>query len=453
MKISDEDLYFKRKLFPELVRLAWPIAVSMLSFSLMTVVDTLFVGQLGAAALAATAWGGVVAFTLLCFGLGGLRSIKVQISQSVGAGRPDIVGEVLTAGLVLAAILGVVAVGAGYPLRELVRAGSPSPEVASFALSYFSVRTWGAPAVLVATALREAQYGLGDSRSPMRAALVANLANIPLNAALIFGIGLGVQGAALATVAAQVIELSLLAQGLRGGSIRLGSWQPRRCRELARIGAPLGAELLLDMGAFTALAAVVASMGEVALAAHQIAIQLGHIAFLPAIAIGEATSVLAGQAVGRAEDRLVSRVARGGLLLNLGYVGACGLFLLFAAPIVARGFTPDAAVQDTAALLVRVSAGLTFLFSAYAVPRAVLRTVGSERFTAMVTVGAAWFITLPVAYGLGIASGWGVVGAWLGLYLEVLVGLVILWGRLGGRSWLQGARLARARLALEHPNP
>ncbi len=449
MNVPQEDLFHKRKLFPELVRLAWPIAVSMLSFSLMTVVDTIFVGRLGAAALAATAWGGVVALTLLCFGLGGLRSIKVQISQSIGAGRSDIVGEVLTAGIALAAILGLVAVGAGFALRDLVRAGSPSPEAASFAVSYFSIRTWGAPAVLVATALREAQYGLSDSRTPMRAALVANLANITLNAALIFGLGLGVQGAALATIAAQVFELLLLVQGLRAGSVRLGRWQPRRCRELARIGVPLGAELLLDMGAFTALAAVVASMGEVALAAHQIALQLAHFAFLPAIAIGEATSVLAGQAVGRSEDGLVSRVARGGLLLNLGYVGTCGLFLLCTAPILARGFSPDAAVQDAATQLVRVAAGLTFLFSAYAVPRAVLRTVGSERFTAMVTVGAAWLITLPVAYGLGIASGWGVVGAWLGLYVEVLVGLVILWTRLGGQSWLPGARVARSRLALE----
>lgn len=446
MSTAKEDLHWKRSLFPELVRLAWPIAVSMLSYTLMTVVDTLFVGQLGASALAGVAWGGILSFTLLCFGIGLLRAVKVQVSQAVGAGNTAPAGESLSAGLALAVVMGGVALVVGYATVGLVRAGAASDGAATLAVDYFLLRNWGAPAVLVAVALREARYGLGDSRSPMHAALAANLANIPLNATLIFGFGLGVRGAALATLGAQALELAFLLASLRASTLRPGRLRLRSCRELWRIGAPLGAEFLLDMSAFSALAAVIARMGEVELAAHQIAIQLSHFAFLPAIAIGEAASVLAGQAVGAGDEPLVRRVARGGLYLNLGYVGVSGLLLLLGAPLLTHAFSPDPAVQEASAVLVRAAAGLTLLFSVYAIPRAVLRAVGSERFTAIVTVSAAWLITLPVAYTFGLVLDWGALGAWLGLYVEVTVGVALLWWRLAGTRWLPGARRARERL-------
>ena len=72
---------------PELARLAWPISVSMLSHSLLTLADTLFVGRLGPAPLAAVSLGGVASFALLCFGWGLLRAVKVLVAQGVGAGR------------------------------------------------------------------------------------------------------------------------------------------------------------------------------------------------------------------------------------------------------------------------------------------------------------------------------------------------------------------------------
>ena len=82
-----EKLRWKHKPIPELVRLAWPIAVSMLSYSVMTLVSTLFVGRLGANALAGVGLGGVAAFGLIVFGFGLLRSVKVVVSQATGAGR------------------------------------------------------------------------------------------------------------------------------------------------------------------------------------------------------------------------------------------------------------------------------------------------------------------------------------------------------------------------------
>jgi Na+-driven multidrug efflux pump len=103
-------------------------------------------------------------------------------------------------------------------------------------------------------------------------------------------------------------------------------------------------------------------------------------------------------------------------------------------------------VQQTAARLLHVAAALTLLFSIYVVPRAVLRGVGSERFTAAVTVSLAWLFPVPAAYWLGLGLGWGAVGGWLGLCAEVTTGFLILWWKLGRKSWLVGAERARIRL-------
>ena len=78
----------------ELLRLAWPIAVSMLSYSIMTLVDTLLVGRLGPAALAGVGLGGTAAFALLCFSFGLIRGTKTLVSQAVGAGRRDLVPRI-----------------------------------------------------------------------------------------------------------------------------------------------------------------------------------------------------------------------------------------------------------------------------------------------------------------------------------------------------------------------
>ena len=444
-----KDLMWKKKLFPELVRLAWPIAVSMLSYSVMTVVDTLFVGRLGAAALAGVAWGGVVAFTLLCFGIGMVRAIKVQVSQAVGAGQPRQAAEVLSAGIAISVVIGLLALTAARAGADLVRDWSASAAAGELAKNYLLVRSLGSPIVLAGFALREARYGVGDSRSPMNAAIVANLANIPLNACLIFGLGWGVQGAALATVAAQTAELLLLVGSIRKSPLRPGPLRWERCRDVLRTGWPLGLEFFLDVSAFSALAGIIARMGEVQLASHQIAVQLSHFAFLPAMAVGEAASVLGGQAVGANEDRLVLQVATRALLLNLVYVGACNLLMLLGAGAAAALFSPDLDVQQTTAVLIRVSTAIVLAFAFYAVPRATLRAVGSERFAATITVGCAWLYPVPIAYWLGLELGWGALGAWVGLLTEISIGSSVTWWKLGSLTWLPGAERARERLARE----
>ncbi|MBK8994763.1 MAG: MATE family efflux transporter [Myxococcales bacterium] len=434
---------------PELVRLAWPIAVSMLSYSVMTLVSTLFVGRLGANALAGVGLGGIAAFGLIVFGFGLLRSVKVVVSQATGAGRRGDIPVYLAAGVALALALGLLGIGAGRGLAAFLPRVSASAEAGHLAAEYLWWRNLGAPFVLVAVALREARYGLGDSRSPLVSALGANLCNIALDALFILVLGLGVRGAGAATALAHVVEAALLVSASRSPGFAWARVRLRHVGTLLRLGVPLGLQFLLEIGAFAVLVVVLAGIGAVDLAAHQIALQLTHISFLPALAVGEAASVMVGQAVGAGQDGLVPKVARRALLVATAYTGVCALVFVAFAQLLAGAFTADLAVRGVTVKLLWVAAAFQIFDGANAIARCVLRGTGDVRYPAVIAVVIAWVSTPPLAWFLGVRLGWGALGGWLGLCAEIVVGSSLLWWRLERGSWRKAAEASRERLASE----
>ena len=446
-----EELRWKLKPFPELVRLAWPIAVSMLSYSVMTLVDTLFAGRLGATSLGAVGFGGIVTFTLLCFAIGLLQGAKVLVAQAVGAGRRDKIaghiGSALVAALSLGALVAIVGQLVALALPALA-SGSASVRLAQ---RYVSIRVLGAPVILVAFAIREIRCALGDSRSPMRTALIANALHIPLNATLIFGAGLGVRGAAISTVLAQTLEATLLIVVQRSDGLGLRAFTRRDVEDLWQTGWPLGLERLFNVGAFSALVTLLARVGDADLAAHQIAHQLNLFALLPMIAIAEASAVLTGQAVGANEDQLVLRIAKVATKAGAAYGALCALVYVTLGPAIAGALTSDPGVRRIAVHLLWIAAAWQAFDAAYLVAAAVLRGAGDVRFATLSMVTIAWVVAPPLAVLLAQSLGLGAVGGWLALLAEWAAGAVVLWARVLRRGWHGAAIRSRARLAAAEP--
>jgi multidrug resistance protein, MATE family len=435
------------QLFRKLVSLAWPITVSTLSFSVMTVVDTAFVGRLGPASLAGVGLGGIALWTVVCFGFGLLRAVKVLVSQGVGAGEQTEVLPFLGAGLYAALALSALSLLVGFSIAQYLPQFSASAEAGRVAYTYLSIRLLGAPIVLLSSAIREARYGFGDSRSPMYAALVSNALHIPLNYLLIFSAGWGIAGAAYATLFAQALELGwMLAIQAKSG---LGLARARLSHVLSvfRIGVPTGSEFLLGVAAFSALVLLIARMGETELAAHQVALQILHFAFMPAVAIGEAASVLAGQAVGANDDKKVLAVAKNALWVSGLYAGGCALIFVFAAVPLMRLFTTDLNVQRVGQHLLYVAAGFQIFDAGNIVARAVLRGTGDVRVPALFAIVSGWAFVPGLTWFWGIRYGFGAVGGWLALTVDITVGAVLFWWRLSRGHWLPAARRSRERLS------
>ncbi|MEP7053115.1 MAG: MATE family efflux transporter [Pseudomonadota bacterium] len=445
--------FSKAALLRKLVALAWPITVSSLSFTVMTVVDTAFVGRLGPTALAGVGLGGIALWTVICFGFGLMRAVKVLIAQGVGAADPRGVLPFLGAGLCAALALSVLSIFIGLPLAHYLPHFSASVAAGRVTITYMSIRLYGAPIVMLSCALREARYGFGDSRSPMYAALVTNFLHIPLNYALIFSAGLGIAGAAYATLFVQLIELGWMLAIQRGQGFGLRETRLRHVLAVFRLGIPTGTELLLGVGAFSALVLLIARMGEVDLAAHQVALMILQFGFMPAVSIGEAASVLAGQAVGANDDRSVLQVAKSALLVaGLYALLSAAAFVLAAVPLL-RLFTADAQVQRVGVHLLYVASGFQFFDAANIVSRAVLRGTGDVRVPALAAVCSGWLFLPGLTWFWGMHHGLGAVGAWLALTVDICVSGLFFWWRLRRGDWLPAAREARERLARESETP
>jgi MATE family multidrug resistance protein len=435
----------------ELLRLAWPICVSLLSFNLMTLTDTLFVGQLGTGALAGVGVGGVLTFSILCFPMGVMRGgVKVLIAQRVGAGQRDRVLAVVGAGLILATALAALAVGGAAASTALLPTLIPG-DGGVHAATYILVRAIGVPLVLWSSAMREGRYGLGDSRSPMVAAVISNLSNIGLDAVFIFGLDMGVAGAALASVIAQGIDAALLLgvqvrEGLGLRRVRLAD-----LRAVLRLGLPTGLQGMVEVGAFALITMLLARRSDLDVAAHQIALQVEHIAFLPTLAVADAAGVLAGQAVGARRLRMVLGLAHRALVLTVGYSALCTVVFLLAAGSIAGAFTSEAELLGLVVTLLHVAAVFLVIDGAQVIARCVLRAAGDVNTVAIMTVTASWVITPPLTIWLGLELGWGATGAWLGICAEIFLISAVLWWRLERLGWRRAA--FRSRRALWRPAP
>ncbi|MBN2197354.1 MAG: polysaccharide biosynthesis C-terminal domain-containing protein [Polyangiaceae bacterium] len=474
---QSRELVWSSRPFAELVRLGWPIAVATLSFTVMTLVDTLIVARLGTAELAGVGLGGTAIFFLFCFSFGLLQGVKVLVSQAIGAGRRDEVRRHVAVAMAAALLLGILTIGVAELVAQSVAGMTATDAAGRAARTYMRIRALGAPIVLVQVALREVLQAQGNTRAPMVAALAGNVVNVALALFFVFGLRMGVAGAAAATLVAHSVEAAvvihvqrsiggfgLLPAGALPGAaatapspspvevlriVQRRALSPSHWRQLLRVGLPTGLQFLLEVGSFATLTLAVASFSEADMAAHQIALQLVHFSFMPCVALGEAASVLVGQAVGADRDDLVRYVGRRTALLAMAYAGLCSCVFLFAGRLVAAQFSADLAVVTLAVQLLFVAGLFGLLDAVNIVGRCVLRGTGDVRFAAGVGVTVAWVCTPTLAWGLGHGLGMGALGGWIGIAAEVSVTAVLFGFRVERLGWL-GAAAAARRALQEH---
>lgn len=439
-----KKLSWKQAPLAELLRLAWPICVSMLSYSAMTVADTAFVSQIGPAALAGVGLAGTLTFAAVVFGIGLLRGVKVVVAQAVGANKMGRVDEIAATGLLIAVSMGFLVLAAGQVLVWIVPPLAASPLAGAYAADYLSVRLLAAPIFFIFCTSRETSYGVGNSRAPMVASVLANIVNIALDYVFIVELNYGPSGAAWATFVATFLEAGVVLWLAGGPGLRSLRKGLRWLKAVMRVGLATGLQFAVEVGAFTLLTILIASMSETEMAAHQVALCVIHFAFLPMVAIGEAASVMAGQAVGADRDELVPTVALYTIAVGASYALFCTLILAIFSPGMAALFGDDLGVREAATRLLYLAAvfqlGDAFNISA----RSILRGTGDVRFPAIVGVGISWLALPPLTWFFGIHMGLGALGAWLGITFEIFTVAAILWWRLWRGGWRHSASKSRA---------
>ena len=423
----------------KIVTLAWPIVISMLSFTAMDLADTLFVGWLGTTELAAVGLAATVVFLLQCFFMGSLQGVSIVSSQAVGAEDHGRARRAAVTGLFLAVPAGMLVVSMSLADVYIFAIMGGEAAVQALAGDYFSLRLLGVPFFFVMLAICNHYQGIGDTRTAMKLNLLANGLNIALNPMLIYGIGffpeLGVEGAALATVASQFVGMAAALIHFGLGQKSAVGFDADVARHILHLGLPLGVRYLLGVTGFTVFTAFLARLGTVELAAHQIALRVIAVSFLPGHGIAQAAGILAGQRVGARNFDTIGAVLMAGLRISWALMGALGLVFLLFPEVIAGVFVDDRETIVLAATLLMVGAGFQLLDATVMTLVQTLNGTGDTRFTMIVGVMTTWLIMLPSAWFMAFYLEMGAVGAWLAFLVELPVLSAILVWRFRSNRW------------------
>lgn len=396
-----------------IVALAWPLFAGQIAMVLFATVDTVLVARYSATDLAALAVGAAAYITVFIGLMGVVLAVAPIVGQLFGAKRFDAAGEQLHQAVWLAvglAVLGCTLLAFPQPFLALSNA---SPEVAERLRGYLGALAFALPAGLLFAAYRGFNNAVSRPKAVMVLQLGALALKLPLAALLVYGAGplpaLGVVGCGVST--AIVMWLSVLAAWavmrrdpfyapfhIFGHGLRPPHW-PALAAQL-KLGVPMGGSVLIEVTGFASMAFFISRFGATPVAGHQIAANLVSLLFMVPMALGNATSTLAAQAVGAGTLRDARRVAWHGIEFTALVALALGTALFFTREGVVRLYTHDEVI---------VAAALPLLAWV-----ALFHFVDAMQIASAFTLRAWRIATVPLViyatsiWGLGVGGGYAV---------------------------------------------
>jgi len=470
--------------------LSVPAILAQLSSILMFYIDDAMVGSLGALASASI---GIIATTtwlfwsiISCVATG----FSVQVAHLVGANdlsrARDVFRQSLLAAMVIAALTMIVGVLIAEPLPLWLGGGE---DIAYDASRYFFIFILSTPMAMINMLASAMLRCAGNIKVPSLANIVMCVLDVLFNFFLIFptrtvsltsafslhpsdlssqlstlnfqlssltsilspltfqfsipGLGLGVEGAAIGTLAAETITAAFLLwyAATRCPELRLkhakGSLVPERpiLRKAFDIAGPVFLQRVLMNAAQIVTTIIVAPLGAVAIAANALGVTAESLCYMPGYGIGEAATTLVGQSYGARRYRLTDRFAWMTTLIGMAVMTLMGIVMYFAAPLMMASLTPDEAVRQLGVECLRIEAWAEPGFAASIVAMSCFIGVGDTKKPSLMNLFSMWFVRVTLAALL--APKYGLHGVWLGMAIELTFRGLIFLIRLKWENWMK----------------
>jgi MATE family multidrug resistance protein len=454
-------LHTLRKEFRPTLTLAVPLVLAEVGWMTMVIVDTMMVGRLpnSAVAIAAVSLGGILVHVLSFFGGGLLIGLDTLVSQAFGAGQREDCHRSLVHGIYISFALTPVLMAPVWFFAPLLRAMRVTPDVAALAVPYAKALAWSTLPLLLYFGVRRCMQAMNLVRPVAFALVTANIINAVGNWILVYGhLGapaMGAVGSGWSTAVARVYLAAVLVVYLlwydhrhRTELLRTPI-QPElaRIRRLIELGLPTAMQITLEIGVFAFATALIARLGAVALASHQIAMNTVSLTYMVPLGISSAAAVRVGQAIGRRDPAAAGDAGGTAIFLGASFMSCMAIILLVVPRWIARIYTPDEAIIRSTIILLAAGAAFQLFDGIQTVATGALRGAGDTRTPMLCHFAAYWIIGLPLGAYLCFRRGWGAAGLWVGLSLAlILIGIVLLlaWRRtvrqLRGSAGAQGQR-------------
>jgi MATE family multidrug resistance protein len=430
-----------RSELPPTLRLALPLVLAELGWMSMAIVDTMMVGRLpnSATAMGAVSLGSGIFIVLGLFGGGMLLGLDTLVSQAFGAGKREDCHRSLVNGIYLSIALTPILAAPVWLLPRLLNSVRVSSEVLEFTIPYTKALVAGLFPLLLYFAVRRCLQAMNMVRPVAFALVTANLINAFGNWILIYGKwgvpAMGTVGSGWSTTIARTYMAAILVgyllwydhhhrTELLNTSVEVDL---PRIRRLISLGFPAAMQTTLESGVFASVTTLIAKLGPVPLASHQIALNTVSLSYMVPLGISSAAAVRVGQALGRKDPTAAGDAGSTAIFLGAGFMTCAGIGLLVFPRWIARLFTPDEAVIHSTVGLLAAGAAFQLFDGIQTVATGALRGVGDTRTPMFCHFLAYWVIGLPLGAWLCFRLGWGAVGLWSGLSLALILIGIVLW--------------------------
>ncbi len=432
---------------PGILGLAVPIVVGLAASSLVGITDSVMLAPLGPVPLAAVGLTSAVAVILYATIYGILSALSVRIGHAHGAGAARSIPGMLRSGLALGAAvgcLGTLTMGGIWFLLPYL--GQPAEVLTAMPAYYALMSLFMIPFALlfafVATFEAIGRPWLGTGF-----AFVGVIVNVPLNYALIWGIGpvppLGLTVAGIASLAAQCIALGvalgvwLLAPSLRRLRLRR-SLSVQDMLKTAREGLPLGVMYLVETGAVAVVTMIIGTFGTLALAANQVAMSVGGLIYMVPLGAAGAVAIRVAQVSGAGNAAAVRPVAFAALGVATVWLIGSAMLLGFGGRWLAGLIVSDPEVIGLAATMMAVFAVMQVFDGVQSTMLGALRGLSDAAWAAVVSMIAYWPFGLPLGWAFAHWWGFGAAGVWIGWLVALSWAGAMLTGRFWRKTRLSG---------------
>ena len=412
-RMTDGESLSTREQVAMVARLSVPAILAQISVIVMQYIDAAMVGRLGSADSASI---GLVSSTTwlmngLCMAAG--MGFTVRIAHAVGASISAFLPRWLGG-------------------EEVIRPG---------ATAYFLVFALSLPFVQLNSTVAGMLQCSGNMKLPGLMEVVMCVLDVILNFLLIFptravslfgaeftvwGAGLGVTGAALGTALSEVIVSGFLLWYLlcRSEKLRLRKGEPMTftrgdLRATLKIAAPAAMEQFITCSAYIAFTRIVSPLGTIAIAAHSFSITAESLCYMPGYGIGSAATTVVGQSLGARRYDLTKRLARLSVWMGVIFMSLGGVLLYIFAPSIIGLLSPDPAVQELGAAVLRIEAFAEPMYAASIVATGAFRGAGDTVVPSVLNFVSMWIVRIPLACALSLS--FGLSGVWTAMCIELCV--------------------------------
>ena len=430
-----------------LLTLAGPIVFANILQTAYQLIDTFWVGRLGADAVASVSVSFPFLFLLIALGGGLTIAGSIFVAQYAGAKNYLMVnhsaGQTLSLIVLISTSLSVV----GYWLAPMgLKMMNVEPAIFDSALIYLRISFLGIVFSFTFMVFQSILRGVGEVKFPLYVISFTVLVNAILDPVLIFGWGpvpgYGVAGAAYATIATQavggIVGVIALSTGKYGVSLCLKDYIPEWSfmKRALFMGIPASIEQSTRSLGMIFMTFLVSGFGTLGLATMGMGMRIISLIIIPAMGLSMATSTIVGQNIGAGNFQRADEVSR--LSAKLGFWMLSGLGVLFFvfAPSIIRVFVPgDEVLIAASAIYIQIAAPTFGFMAAEQALMGTLRGAGDMKGAMLIALGTQWVFQYPLSYVLSQHTALGMEGLWWGFPASTFLAFVVTYWWFNKGKW------------------